>query len=79
MKLVSVDKLEPGLVVSENIYTLDDRLVLPKGTILDEKDIERIRFYSLYNIFVEEEKKPVVPKQEKADSASLSYSETQKH
>ena len=34
MKLVSVDKLEPGLVVSENIYTLDDRLVLPKGLFL---------------------------------------------
>lgn len=79
MKLVSVDKLEPGLVVSENIYTLDDRLVLPKGTILDEKDIERIRSYSLYNIFVEEEKKPVVPKQEKSDSSNLSYSEKLKN
>ena len=26
IKLVSVDKLEPGLVVSENIYTLDDAI-----------------------------------------------------
>ena len=59
MKLISVDKLEPGLVVSENIYTIDDRLVLPKGTILTDKDIERIRSHSLYNIFVENEKKPV--------------------
>ncbi len=75
MKLVSVDKLEPGLVVSENIYTLDDRLVLPKGTVLDDKDIERIRAHSLYNIFVEEEKKPVVQKTSVSTSSDLSYSE----
>ena len=59
MKLVSVDKLIPGMVVSENVYTLDDRLVLPKDTVLDQKDIERIKSYSLYNIFVEEEMKTV--------------------
>ena len=78
MKLVSVDKLEPGLVVSENIYTLDDRLVLPKGTVLDSKDIERIRAHSLYNIFVEEEKKAVAPKKEAAQT-ELSYAEKLKN
>lgn len=75
MKLVSVDKLEPGLVTSENIYTIDDRLVLPKGTVLTQPDIARIRAYSLYNVFVEDEKKPVddIPK---ASSGLLpSYSE----
>ena len=53
MKLVSVNKLEPGLVVSENIFTLDDRLVLPKGTILDENDIETIRSHQteLINLY----------------------------
>ncbi len=75
MRLISVDKLIPGLVVSENIYTLDDRLVLPKGTILDEKDIERIKAHSLYNIFVEEEMKPVAPKKETVSRADMSYSE----
>ena len=74
MKLVSVNKLEPGMVVSENIYTLDDRLVLPKGTILDEKDIERIKAYSLYNIFVEEAKKEVIPKPD-VNFENMSYAE----
>ena len=77
MKLVSVDKLIPGMVVSENVYTLDDRLVAPKDTILTQKDIDRIRSYSLYNIFVEEEMK-LVPKEEErtgADEANMSYSE----
>lgn len=74
MKLISVDKLEPGLVVSENIYTLDDRLVLPKGTVLDEKDIERIRGFSLYNIFVEDKKKSVSEKRDH-NRDNPSYSE----
>lgn len=74
MKLVSVDKLEPGMVVSENIYTLDDRLVLPKGTVLEEKDIARVKAHSLYNIFVEDQKKSVAPKKE-APTADLSYAE----
>ena len=74
MKLVSVDKLEPGLVVSENIYTIDDRLVLTKGTVLDEKDIARIKAHSLYNIFVEDKKKEVEKKSQKPE-AELSYAE----
>ncbi len=78
MKLISVNKLEAGMVVSENIYTLDDRLVLPKGTILDDRDIERIRSFSLYNIFVEEEKKEVVPKPEPVLD-NLSYSQRLKN
>ncbi len=76
MKLVSVDKLEPGLVVSENIYTIDDRLVLPKGTILDAKDIERIKAHSLYNIFVEDKKKAVPIKAHDSDpGVEPSYNE----
>ena len=76
MKLVSVDKLIPGMVVSENVYTLDDRLVMPKDTVLSEKDIERIKSYSLYNIFVEEEMKTVEKKEDKPGSdLPPSYSE----
>lgn len=74
MKLVSVNKLEAGMVVSENIYTLDDKLVLPKGTVLDDKDIQRIKAFSLYNIFVEDEKKEA-PKKPEQDLTNLSYSE----
>ncbi|MBR4668861.1 MAG: HD domain-containing protein [Butyrivibrio sp.] len=74
MKLVSVDKLEPGLVVSENIYTIDDRLVLTKGTVLDENAIAKIKAHSLYNVFVDEHKKEV-PKQETKPVSEMSYAE----
>ena len=81
MKLVSVDKLEPGMVVSENIYTLDDRLVLPKGTILEHKDIARIKAYSLYNVFVEDAKRepankgPLKPVEQQSYAEKLKNSE----
>lgn len=75
MKLVSVDKLEPGMVVSENIYTVDDRLVLSKGTVLEENDIARIKAHSLYNVFVEDKKKEVKQKSKPVSSDNLSYSE----
>jgi putative nucleotidyltransferase with HDIG domain len=75
MRLVSVDKLEPGMVASENIYTIDDRLVLPKGTVLDDKDIARIKAYSLYNIFVEDQKKEAPDKPKSASGATPSYAE----
>ena len=80
MKLVSVDKLIPGMVVSENVYTLDDTLVIQKNTVLTQKDIDRIRSYSLYNIFVEEEMKLVETKEEEQpkpvkDIMEMSYAE----
>jgi putative nucleotidyltransferase with HDIG domain len=77
MKLVSVDKLIPGMVVSENVYTLDDRLVAPKDTILTQKDIDRIRSYSLYNIFVEEQMKavPASEEEKEVDVSTLSYAQ----
>jgi putative nucleotidyltransferase with HDIG domain len=74
MKLVSVDKLEPGFVVSENIYTIDDRLILTKGTVLSEKDIARIKAHSLYNIFVDDQKKESIIQEEKP-AEELSYAE----
>ena len=79
MKLISVNKLEPGMVVSENIYTIDDRLVLPKGTVLDSKGIERIKSHSLYNIFIEDEVKPVPKSVPIKPKAEPSYSEKLKN
>ncbi|MBQ4218195.1 MAG: HD domain-containing protein [Butyrivibrio sp.] len=80
MKLLAVDKLVPGLIVSENIYTIDDRLVLAKGTVLDEKDILRIKSHSLYNIFVEDDK-PVErsAKEEPTPEDFLSYADKLKN
>ncbi len=79
MRLVSVDKLEPGMVASENIYTIDDRLVLPKGTILDENDIARIKAFSLYNVFVEDQKKTPPEKPIKEGHSEPSYAERVKN
>lgn len=74
MKLVSVNELVPGYVVAENIYSVNDRLLLEKGAVLDEQSILRIKAHSLYNIFVEDQKKEVEQKAAKP-AAELSFAE----
>ena len=54
MNLVSVDDIKDGMVIAQNIYTLDDQLVLPKGTVLDAKSIRRIKNYPIFNVFIDE-------------------------
>ncbi len=54
MNLVPVDEITDGMVIAQNIYTLDDQLVLPKGTVLDSKSIKRIKNYSIFNVFIDE-------------------------
>ncbi len=54
MNLVSVDDIKDGMVIAQNVYTLDDQLVLPKGTVLDAKSIRRIKNYSIFNVFIDE-------------------------
>ena len=56
MKLVTASNLKNGMILASNVYSLDDQLVLKKGTVLDEKSIEKIKSFSVFNVFVEEEK-----------------------
>ena len=56
MKLVTVSNLKNGMVLASNVYSLDDQLVLKKGTVLDENSIEKIKSFSVFNVFVEAEK-----------------------
>ncbi|MBE5833445.1 MAG: HD domain-containing protein [Butyrivibrio sp.] len=58
MKLVTTSNLKDGMVLASNVYSLDDQLVLKKGTVLDDNAIKRIKSFSVYNVFIEEEKKP---------------------
>ncbi len=66
MKLVASGKLRPGMLVAQNAYTLDDQLVVTKGTVLDDKTIRRINNYSILNVFIEDEGsiRPVKPSDE---------------
>ncbi len=66
MVRIRTSELTPGMVLASDVYNHQDQLIMPAGTILSEKAIKKLSFYSIYFVKVEEpEKKEVV----------LSYSE----
>ena len=54
MKLINLSDLKPGMALAQNVYTMDDQMVLPKGTRLDENSIKRLMNYSVLSVFVDE-------------------------
>ncbi|MBQ7678771.1 MAG: HD domain-containing protein [Butyrivibrio sp.] len=56
MKLINTSDLRPGMVVAQNVYTLDDQLVLARGTRLDVSAIRRLANYAILNVFIDDGK-----------------------
>lgn len=55
MRRVNINDLTPGMIAAEDIFTIDNRLVFPKGLILDEKTIRKLDQYAILNILIEDE------------------------
>lgn len=55
MKKINVANLIPGMITAEDIYTYNNQLIVQKGTELTDKTITRLEFYSIINIWIEEE------------------------
>jgi putative nucleotidyltransferase with HDIG domain len=75
MKRVVTKKLTPGMVLANDVYTHDSNIkLMDKGTILEDKDIARLAFYSIIDVLVEEERvRPLY--EELFDESAPSYSE----
>ena len=54
MKRVNISNLVPGMITAEDVYTYGNQLILPKHTILNDKAITRLEFYSIVSIRVED-------------------------
>lgn len=52
---VYIHKLVPGMVTADDIYTYNDQLIIPKNSVLTDKMITRLRFYSIISISIWEE------------------------
>ncbi len=52
---VRVNKLIPDMKVAEDVYTPKGLMIIPKGTVLDEKHIFRIKLYQILNVLIENE------------------------
>ena len=75
MKRVLTKKLLPGMILANDVFTYDSHSkLLDKGTVLNEKDIARLAFYSIIDVAIEE-----APVREDAtpgsEDAGLTYAE----
>ena len=75
MKRVLTKKLLPGMTLANDVFTYDSHAkLIDKGTVLNEKDIARLAFYSIIDVLIED-----APVEETAppgaSATGLTYSE----
>ena len=54
MKRVPLSNLVPGMVTSEDVYTPNNQLIVPKQTTLTDKLIAKLELYSILNVRIDE-------------------------
>jgi putative nucleotidyltransferase with HDIG domain len=49
---IRTDQAESGMTVAMDVFTSNNQLIIPKGTMLDERMITRLRFYNIYGLLI---------------------------
>ena len=77
MSLISVSQLQAGMVLADDIYIFDNKLLLPKDTELTDYMINKMGFYAISNVKVKDSvpSETVIP----ASGEDESYSKRLKH
>jgi putative nucleotidyltransferase with HDIG domain len=57
-KRISIQNVLPGMVVAEDVYTINNQLVIPRGTVITDRILKRLKDYSIYNLTVLIPEKP---------------------
>lgn len=52
MKRVRTQDLHPGMKTAEDVFSYNNQMIVPKGSVLDDKIITRLEFYSVLAIRV---------------------------
>lgn len=52
MKILATRNLVPGMITDEDIYTYDGKLILARGSVLNDNIITRLEFYSVFRVKV---------------------------
>lgn len=55
MKRVNTAELVPGMITAEDVLGFNNQLILPKGLILTDKTITKLAFYTVLQVWVEDE------------------------
>lgn len=75
MKRIMTKQLVPGMVIAENVYSINNnQLIMEKGTVLSDKAIAKLGYYTVINVFVEDDSQKEGSLHEK-ESTTLSYSQ----
>lgn len=54
MKRLLTLQLVPGMIVAEDVYTMDRQLVLAKGTVLNDNYIMKLDLYGIFTVYVKD-------------------------
>ena len=61
MKIISTSQLVAGMILAEDVATQKMNKLLDKGTVLTNKDIAKLLFYSVPSVIIKDESVPEVP------------------
>ena len=75
MRRVKTNDLKPGMVLVSDVYNYQDQLVLSAGIALTEKAIQKLNFYSIFFVRIEDAEEKEAPVQVRQES----YSERVRH
>lgn len=53
-KRILVTNLEIGMVLADDVLSSTGLMLIPKGTIINEKQIFRLKLYQIYSVYIEE-------------------------
>ncbi|MBQ3600899.1 MAG: HD-GYP domain-containing protein [Lachnospiraceae bacterium] len=53
MKLILTEEAVPGMIVAQDVYGLNDYLIIPGGSELTNHSITRLKFYAISQIYIE--------------------------
>jgi putative nucleotidyltransferase with HDIG domain len=57
---IRTDQAEPGMTVAADIYSSNNQLIIPMGTVLDDRMITRLRFYNIFGLIIHRDSQLVV-------------------
>lgn len=62
MRKVITRDLVPGMVLATDVYNFSDQLILPAGTVLTDRAITKLSFYSVLFVRIKDDESPAAPK-----------------
>ena len=49
---IRTNQAKPGMIAAHDVYTLNNQLIITKGTVLNERVITRLQFYNIFGLNV---------------------------